>query len=69
VDAYYGPLQDVWTWKKRFDVIIVGAIIEHLSDPIQVIGNLAGLANEKVIIAFTHIVDSEEAWECLIFCV
>jgi SAM-dependent methyltransferase len=62
VDVYYGPLQDIWTWKKRFDVILVGAIIEHLSDPIQVIGNLAGLANEKIVIAFTHVVESEEAF-------
>jgi SAM-dependent methyltransferase len=62
VDVYYGPISDIWTWSKRFDIVIIGAIIEHLSDPVQVIGNLARLAKEKVIIGFTHIVDSEDVF-------
>ncbi len=62
VDAYYGPLADIWTWNRRFDIIILGAIIEHLSDPVQVIGNLAKLAREKIIIGFTSVIDSDDAF-------
>lgn len=60
IEVYYGPLNDILTWNKRFDIVMAGAIIEHLSDPVQVIGNLARLANEKVVIAFTPAIDTEE---------
>jgi hypothetical protein len=42
-----------------FDVVVAGAIIEHLSDPATAIGHFAQIASEAVIIAFTPVVDSD----------
>jgi len=47
VDVYYCPTSDIWTWNKRFDSVVSGAIIEHPSDSVLLIGDLARLANEK----------------------
>ena len=55
----YTPLARLPYWGRKFDVVIAGAILEHLSDPVSVIGNLAGLAREAVIIGFTPVADSD----------
>jgi len=60
VEVIYAPLDRLPFWNRRFDVVIAGAIIEHLANPIAVIGNLAGLANEAVIIAFTPVGDTDD---------
>lgn len=60
IEVIYAPLDRLPYWKRRFDVVIAGAIIEHLANPIAVIGNLAGLANEAVIIAFTPVGDTDD---------
>jgi hypothetical protein len=60
VEALYLPAQQYWRIERRFDVVIVGAIVEHMSDPVSFLGNLARLANEAVIIAFTPVGDGEE---------
>ena len=55
VEMVYTPLARLPYWERKFDVVIAGAILEHLSDPVSVIGNLAGLAREAVIIGFTPV--------------
>jgi hypothetical protein len=60
VQVVYAPLADLPFWGRKFDVVIAGAIVEHLSDPVTVIGNIAQLASEAVIIAFTPVTDTEE---------
>lgn len=60
VEVIYAPLDKLYAWERRFDVILAGAIVEHIADPISAIGVLAGLANEAVIIACTDIVDTDE---------
>lgn len=60
VEVIYVPLDDLPFWQRRFDVVIAGAILEHLSDPVTAIGNMARLANEAVIISFTPVEDSED---------
>lgn len=60
VEVVYAPLAQLPYWNRRFDVVTAGAILEHLANPIMAIGNLAGLANEAVIIAFTPVEDSDE---------
>lgn len=60
VEALYLPIEDYPFWSQRFDVVIVGALMEHLSDPVTAISNIASLANEAVIIAFTPVEDSDE---------
>jgi hypothetical protein len=56
----YTPLDRLHAWDRTFDVVLAGAIIEHLSDPVSAIGILARLAREAVIIAFTNVVDTDE---------
>jgi hypothetical protein len=60
VEMIYAPLADFRYWNRQFDVVIAGAILEHLSDPVITIGMLARLAKEAVIIAFTPIVDTDD---------
>ncbi len=58
-EVVYAPLADLPFWGRTFDVVLAGAITEHLSDPITAVGNLAGLAREAVIIAYDPVVDSD----------
>ena len=60
VEMVYAPLARLPYWGRKFDVVIAGAILEHLSDPVSVIGNLAALAREAVIIAYTPVADSDK---------
>ena len=60
VEVVYAPLNRLPHWGRRFDVVIAGAILEHLADPIGTIATLAGLADEAVIIAFTPVADTAE---------
>ncbi len=59
VDVLYAPLTHLPYLEQKFDVVIAGAILEHLADPVSTIGNLARLAREAVIIAFTPVADAE----------
>lgn len=59
-EVVYTPVSDLWAWDRRFDVVVAGAIVEHISDPIPFISSLAGLANEAVIIAFTPVLPTSE---------
>jgi hypothetical protein len=59
VEMIYVPLRKAKYWDRKFDVVIAGAILEHLSDPVSAIGDLSRLAKEAVIIAFTPV--SEES--------
>lgn len=60
VEVVYESADKLHSWDRRFDVVLAGAIIEHLADPVSAIGGMARLANEAVIIAFTDVHDSEE---------
>jgi len=59
-DALYGTIRELGESGRAFDVVLAGAIVEHLSDPVAAIGHFAAIANEAVIIAFTPVVESEE---------
>jgi SAM-dependent methyltransferase len=56
VEMVYAPLARLPYWDRRFDVVLAGAILEHLSDPVAAIASMAGLASEAVIIAFTPVI-------------
>jgi 2-polyprenyl-3-methyl-5-hydroxy-6-metoxy-1,4-benzoquinol methylase len=60
IEMVYAPLASLPYWGRRFDVVLVGAILEHLADPVSTIGTLAGLAREAVIIAFTPVANSNK---------
>ncbi len=55
VEMTYGALDDLYYTDEKFDVVLAGALIEHLSDPVLAIGHFARLAREKVIMPFTPV--------------
>ena len=59
-EMVYAPMTALPYWKRRFDVVLAGAILEHLSDPVTVIWSLTQLATEAVIIAFTPVILDDE---------
>ena len=60
VETVYGSLREFPYWNRTFDVVIAGALLEHLADPVSAIGAMARLANDAVIIAFTPVLDRED---------
>jgi len=59
-EVVYAPIADLWRWQRRFDVVVAGAIVEHVSDPVPFLAALAGLAREAVIIAFTPVIETAD---------
>jgi hypothetical protein len=60
VSVSYTPLPELSFVDDRFDIVMAGAIVEHLADPVSAIGRMALLANEAVIVAFTDVEDTDE---------
>jgi 2-polyprenyl-3-methyl-5-hydroxy-6-metoxy-1,4-benzoquinol methylase len=58
VEVVYTFLSHLWKWSRKFDVVVAGAIVEHVSDPIPFISSLTSLASEAVIIAFTPVAEA-----------
>jgi hypothetical protein len=57
----YTPLSELYEWpEKMFDVVMAGAIVEHLSDPVYAIGAWARLAREAVLIPFTDVIPEDD---------
>jgi hypothetical protein len=59
VEMLYVPLTALPYWDRRFDVVIAGAIVEHVADPVGAIGAWARLARETLVLAFTEVHDSD----------
>jgi hypothetical protein len=59
-ECIYAPHAELYEWDRRFDVVIAGAIIEHLSDPVFSIGAWSRIAREAVIVPWTDIMASDE---------
>lgn len=60
VEVVYAPAAALWRWPRRFDVVIAGAIVEHLSDPVPFLAALARMARETLVIAFTPVIETDE---------
>ena len=57
----YAPIAELYEWKaQQFDVVMAGAIVEHLSDPVYSIGAWARLAREAVLIPFTDVIPTDD---------
>jgi O-methyltransferase len=57
----YAPMPELYEWPEQmFDVVMAGAIVEHLSDPVFAIGAWARLAREAVLIPFTDVIPLAE---------
>lgn len=62
VDIVYGSLEDLILTTEQFDVVIAGAVMEHIGDPVTALGVLARLAKGVVIIAFTPVFWDEDEY-------
>lgn len=57
----YAPMTELYEWEEQsFDVVMAGAIVEHLSDPVFAIGAWARLAREAVLIPFTDVIPVDD---------
>jgi SAM-dependent methyltransferase len=54
-EMVYAPLARLPYWGRKFDVVIAGAILEHLSDPVGAIASMASVTREALVIAFTDV--------------
>jgi 2-polyprenyl-3-methyl-5-hydroxy-6-metoxy-1,4-benzoquinol methylase len=59
-EVYYMPIDNLMEWDRSFDVVIAGAIVEHISDPIFSIGAWAKVAKEAVLIPFTTVIPTDD---------
>lgn len=56
--ALYGDVYDLPAGIGRFDVVILGAILEHLGDPVRAIGSMSKVADRYIVIN-TDYIDSD----------
>jgi SAM-dependent methyltransferase len=57
----YGDIFHLRTlFPGSFDVTIAGAVLEHLNDPVSALASMAMVTRERLIVAFTPIIESEE---------
>lgn len=57
--AFYGDINRLPEALGQFDVVLVGAVLEHLSDPITALGSIARLTKETLVLV-TPLVQTEE---------
>lgn len=57
--AIYGDVYDLPDGIGTFDVVILGAILEHLGDPVRAIGSIARVASKRIVIN-TDIISGDE---------
>jgi 2-polyprenyl-3-methyl-5-hydroxy-6-metoxy-1,4-benzoquinol methylase len=58
--VYHGDIYDLPEALGKFDVAIVGAVLEHLSDPIRALASISRLVDHALVIN-TELIDIEEA--------
>jgi hypothetical protein len=51
----YSELDALLSTSSRWDIVIAGALIEHLADPIGALGAICRVADETVILPFTTV--------------
>lgn len=58
--AYYGDVYDLPDEIGSFDISIVGAVLEHLSDPIRALASISRRTLNTIVIS-TEVLETEEA--------
>ncbi|MFN2533016.1 MAG: class I SAM-dependent methyltransferase [Pyrinomonadaceae bacterium] len=58
-EVFYGDVYQIPPALGQFDVVIIGAVLEHLSDAITAVGSIARLA-KNVIVVVTPLLQTEE---------
>lgn len=57
--VHYGDIHQLPPALGRFDVVIVGAVLEHVNDQISALASISRVTGETMVIA-TDLIDSEE---------
>ena len=57
--VFYGDIYDLPAELGKFDVSIVGSVLEHLSDPISALASIARLTKQQMVIV-TPLLETEE---------
>jgi SAM-dependent methyltransferase len=57
--VYHGDVYDLPAELGQFDVVIVGAVLEHLSDPIRALASIARRCSDKLVISTDLVFDEE----------
>lgn len=57
--AYYGDIHALPPELGRFDVVIVGAVLEHVNDQISALASISRMTGDTMVIA-TDLLDTEE---------
>lgn len=60
VDVYYGSIQNLLSVDNRFDIVMAGAMLYHVSDPVTALGAFCRVAKETVVLPCTSVEDSDE---------
>jgi SAM-dependent methyltransferase len=58
-EMVYGSVYEMPVELGQYDVVIVGSVVEHLSDQISALGSIARLTKETLVIV-TPLIDSDE---------
>jgi SAM-dependent methyltransferase len=58
-EVFYGSVYDLPTELGRFDVSIVGSVLEHLSDQVSALASVARLTKERLVVV-TPLLETEE---------
>jgi SAM-dependent methyltransferase len=56
---YYGSIYDLPEDLGKFDVVLLGSVIEHLSDPIQALASISKVTGDLIVIN-TTMLDTDE---------
>ena len=63
--ALYGDVYDLAGYGLRFDVVILGALLEHLSDPIRALGAAGSVCTDTLVIT-NRVLDTDDPTAALI---
>lgn len=58
-EAFYGDIYDLPLELGKFDVVLVGSVLEHLRDPIKALEAITRLATETLVIVTPILEDNE----------
>ena len=58
-EAFYGNIYELPAELGKFDIALVGSVLEHLSDPITALASIARLTKERIIVV-TPLLETDE---------
>ena len=58
-EVFYGSVYELPPSLGRFDVVVVGSVLEHLSDQVSALGSIARVTGETLVVV-TPLLETEE---------